>query len=80
MVFLWYRNMSKWSKSGLCQLIRQRPAHFWAKVGYHRWFIKDYAAIAKPWTDIVGKDENREIEKAPIVVTPTMVASYRHLK
>jgi hypothetical protein len=28
----------------------------------------------------VGKDENREIKKAPIVVTPTMVASYRHLK
>jgi hypothetical protein len=28
----------------------------------------------------VGKDENREIKKAPIVETPTMVASYRHLK
>jgi hypothetical protein len=53
---------------------------FLDKVGYYRRFIKDYAAIAKPWTDIVGKDENREIKKAPIVVTPTMVASYRHLK
>jgi hypothetical protein len=53
---------------------------FLGKVGYYRRFIKDYVAIAKPWTDIVGKDENREIEKAPIVVTPTMVASYRHLK
>jgi hypothetical protein len=28
----------------------------------------------------VGKDENREIKKAPIVATLTMVASYRHLK
>jgi hypothetical protein len=28
----------------------------------------------------VGKDENRENEKAPIDATPTMVASYRHLK
>jgi hypothetical protein len=28
----------------------------------------------------VGKDENREIKKAPIVAPPTMVASYRHLK
>jgi hypothetical protein len=28
------------------------------KVGYYRRFTKDYAAIAKPWTDIVGKDEN----------------------
>jgi hypothetical protein len=53
---------------------------FLGKVGYYHRFIKDYAAIAKPWTDIVGKDENREIEKAPIVATPTMVASYRHLK
>jgi hypothetical protein len=53
---------------------------FLGKVGYYRRFIKDSAAIAKPWTDIVGKDENREIEKAPIVAMPTMVASYRHLK
>jgi hypothetical protein len=53
---------------------------FLGKVGYYRRFIKDYAAIAKPWTDIVGKDENREIEKAPIVAMPTMVASYRQLK
>jgi hypothetical protein len=53
---------------------------FLGKVGYYRRFIKDYAAITKPWTDIVGKDENREIEKAPIVATPTMVVSYRHLK
>jgi hypothetical protein len=53
---------------------------FLGKVGYYCWFIKDYAAIAKPWTDIVGTDENREIEKAPIVATPSMVASYRHLK
>jgi hypothetical protein len=34
---------------------------FLGKVGYYRRFIKDYAVIAKPWTDIVGKDENREI-------------------
>jgi hypothetical protein len=53
---------------------------FLGKVGYYHRFIKDYAASAKPWTDIVGKDENREIEKAPIVATPSMVASYRHLK
>jgi hypothetical protein len=53
---------------------------FLGKVGYYRRFIQDYAAIAKPWTDIVGKDENREIEKAPIVAMPTMVASYPHLK
>jgi hypothetical protein len=51
---------------------------FLGKVGYYRRFIKDYAA--KPWTDIMGKDENREIEKAPIVATPPMVASYCHLK
>jgi hypothetical protein len=53
---------------------------FLGKVGYYRRFIKDYAAIAKPWTDIVGKDENREIKKAPVVATPSMVASCRHLK
>jgi hypothetical protein len=52
---------------------------FLGKVGYCRQFIKDYAAIAKPWTDIVGKDEDRAIEKAPVVATPAMVASYRQL-
>jgi hypothetical protein len=59
---------------------KTKARSFLGKVGYYCRFIKDYAAIAKPWTDIVGKDENREIEKAPIVATPTMVASYRHLK
>jgi hypothetical protein len=39
-----------------------------------------YTEKAKPWTDIVGKDENREIEKAPIVATPSMVGNYCHLK
>jgi hypothetical protein len=53
---------------------------FLGKVGYYRRFIKDYAEIAKPCNDIVGKDENREIKKAPVVATPTMVASYRNLK
>jgi hypothetical protein len=32
---------------------------FLGKVGYYCRFIKDYAAIAKPWTDIVGNNENR---------------------
>jgi hypothetical protein len=53
---------------------------FLGKVGYYRRFIKDYAAVAKPWTDIVGKDEDRAIKKAPVVATPAMVASYRQLK
>jgi hypothetical protein len=59
---------------------KREARSFLGKVGYYRRFIKDYAAVAKPCTDIVGKDENREIEKAPIVATPPMVASYRHLK
>jgi hypothetical protein len=46
---------------------KTEPCSFLGKVGYYCWFIKDYAAIAKPWTDIVGKDENREIKKAPVV-------------
>jgi hypothetical protein len=53
---------------------------FLGKVGYYCRFINDYAAIAKPWTDFVGKDENREIKKAPVVARPIMVVSYRHLK
>jgi hypothetical protein len=59
---------------------KTKDPSFLDKVGYYRRFIKDYASIAKTWTDIAGKNENREIEKAPIVATPTMVASYRHLK
>jgi hypothetical protein len=58
---------------------KTKARSFLGKVGFHCQFIKDYAAIAKPWTDIVGKDENREIEKAPVVATPTMVACYGHL-
>jgi hypothetical protein len=53
---------------------------FLGKVGYYCRFITDYAAVAKPWTDIVGKDEDRAIKKAPVVATPAMVASYRQLK
>jgi hypothetical protein len=49
-------------------------------VGYYRRFIKDYTAVVKPWTDIVGKDDDRAIEKAPVVATPAMVVSYRQLK
>jgi hypothetical protein len=50
------------------------------RAGYYRRFIKDYAAVAKPWTDIVGKDEDRVMEKAPVVATPAMAASYQKLK
>jgi hypothetical protein len=53
---------------------------FLVKVGYYCRFIKDYAAVAKPWIDIVGKDEDRAIKKAPVVATPAMVANYRQLK
>jgi hypothetical protein len=53
---------------------------FLGKVGYYRRFIKDYAAVAKLWTDIVGKEKDRAIEKAPVIATPAMVASYRQLK
>jgi hypothetical protein len=59
---------------------KTKARSFLSKVGYYRRYIKDYAAIAKPWTDIVRIVENREIKKAPIVATPTMVPSYRHLK
>jgi hypothetical protein len=59
---------------------KTKARSFLGKGGYYPRFFKDYAAIAKTWTDIVGKDENREIKKAPIVATPTMVASYRNLK
>jgi hypothetical protein len=36
---------------------------FLGKVGYYCRFIKDCAAVAKPWTDIVGKDKDRVIKK-----------------
>jgi hypothetical protein len=39
--------------------IKTEARSFLGKVGYCSRFIKDYAAIDKPWTDIVGKDENR---------------------
>jgi hypothetical protein len=31
---------------------KTKARSFLGKVGYYRRFIKDYAAIAKPWTDI----------------------------
>jgi hypothetical protein len=50
------------------------------KVGHYCRFIKDYAAVAKPWTEIVGKDEDTAIKKALAVATPAMASSYRQLK
>ncbi len=48
-------------------------------VGYYRQHIKDYAKLAKPWTDIVGKEMDPEKEKRQLVVTPEMRKAFKNL-
>ena len=47
--------------------------------GYYRMFIPDYAAIAKPWTDVIGKTD-KDAEKTPLKVTSEMKHSFEQLK
>jgi transposase InsO family protein len=52
---------------------------FLGLTGYYREHIRDYAAIAKPWTDVMGKTD-KEAEKLPLEVTPEMISSFEKLK
>jgi hypothetical protein len=58
---------------------RSEARTFLGKVGYYRRFIKDYSAIARPWTDVAGKAE-KEIEKQLLEVTPQMKAAFKIMK
>ncbi len=48
--------------------------------GYYRQHIQDYAALARPWTDVIGKTADPEAEKAPLTVTPEMERAFKELK
>ena len=52
---------------------------FLGKVGYYRRFIKNYSALARPWTDVTGKTTD-EAEKATLDITPEMRRSFEALK
>ena len=52
---------------------------FLGVTGYYRNHIPDYAKIAKPWTDVIGKTD-QDAEKTPLVVTPAMEGSFEVLK
>ncbi len=52
---------------------------FLGLVGYYRDHIPNYAAIAKPWTEVIGKTD-RTGEKRPLVVTSQMEAAFDELK
>ena len=51
---------------------------FLGKVGYYRRFIKDYAKIARPWTDVTGKGDTEE-EKRHLQTTEEMRHSFKDL-
>ncbi len=51
---------------------------FLGKSGYYRKFVKDYAAIAKPLTDLLA--DNGQGDKDPIKVTPEILKSFETLK
>ncbi len=52
---------------------------FLGKIGYYRRFIKDYSALAAPWTDVTGKVDKEE-EKKPLEITTAMTAAFEKLK
>ncbi len=49
-------------------------------MGYYRQHIHNYAAIAKPWTDVIGKTVDPKKEKSPLRVTESMIAAFQKLK
>ena len=49
-------------------------------VGYYRQHIRDYAELARPWTDVTGKEADPEKEKGPLTVTPEMRKAFESLK
>ncbi len=49
-------------------------------VGYYRQHIKDYAQLARAWTDVTGKEADPEKEKGPLTVTPEMKKAFESLK
>ncbi len=48
--------------------------------GYYQQHIRDYAALARPWTDVIGKTADPKAEKAPLTVTPEMEKAFGELK
>ena len=52
---------------------------FIGMVSYYRRHIKDFSAIAKPWTDIMAKTDSAA-ERKPLTVTKEMQTSFETLK
>ena len=48
--------------------------------GYYGPHIKDYAKIAQPWTDVIGKMAEPRSEKQKLVVTEAMAKTFETLK
>jgi hypothetical protein len=51
---------------------------FLGVTGYYRQFIKDYSAIAAPWTDVIGKTDTVS-ERRPLVVSTDMITAFKKL-
>ncbi len=49
-------------------------------VGFYRQHTKDYTELARPWTDIIGKEADPEKEKRQLIVTPEMKRTFESLK
>ena len=47
--------------------------------GYYRDHVRNYAQLAKPWTDVIGKTTKEE-ERKPLSVTADMQKSFEALK
>ena len=52
---------------------------FLGVAGYYRTHIKDYATIAKPWTDVIGKTD-KAAERTPLSATDAMRRAFQVLK
>ena len=67
--------VSKWPLPKL----KTEARAFLGVTGYYRHHIPNYAHIAKPWTDVIGKTDKAE-EKKALEVTPAMEKAFEELK
>lgn len=58
---------------------RPEARSFIGKISYYRKFIKDFSALAGPWTDVMNKNSAAD-DRIPLTITESMTASFYELR